>query len=123
MSEASSNSDNNEIKTLLEDRENELNELLDKMDQLQSEVDDYNSKISSINFELDKCKQEQARIKLINKNLSVEPKHTRHNQIADDSFTGEHLDLIKSKRDEISHLSEQINQLQAATPPIDYLFT
>lgn len=123
MSEASSNSDNNEIKTLLEDRENELNELLDKMDQLQSEVDDYNSKISSINFELDKCKQEQARIKLINKNLSVEPKHTRHNQIADDSFTGEHLDLIKSKRDEISHLSEQINQLQAATQPIDDLVT
>lgn len=123
MSEASVDSENNELKNMLEERENELNDLLDKMDKLQSEVDDYNSKISNMNFELEKCKQEQTRVKLINKNLSVEPKHIKRNRVSDDTFTGEHLELIKSKRDEISHLSEQINQLQAVTQPIDDLVT
>lgn len=123
MSEASADSENNELKNMLEERENELNDLLDKMDKLQSEVDDYNSKISNMNFELEKCKQEQTRVKLINKNLSVEPKHIKRNRVSDDTFTGEHLELIKSKRDEISHLSEQINQLQAVTQPIDDLVT
>lgn len=123
MSEASADSENNELKNMLEERENKLNDLLDKMDKLQSEVDDYNSKISNMNFELEKCKQEQTRVKLINKNLSVEPKHIKRNRVSDDTFTGEHLELIKSKRDEISHLSEQINQLQAVTQPIDDLVT
>ena len=77
--------------------------------------------MNSIHFEIEKSKQEQARVRLINKNLSVEPKHTRHNHVSDDTFSGEHLDLIKSKRDSISHLSEQINQLQAVTQPIDDL--
>ena len=40
MSEAASNLENDEIMNLLEDRESELNELLDKMDRLQSEVDE-----------------------------------------------------------------------------------
>ncbi|OHT06401.1 hypothetical protein TRFO_05604 [Tritrichomonas foetus] len=122
MSEVGSHlSDDNDVTEMLAERENELENLLSQMDQLQSEVDEYHQKLSEMNLEVAKSKQEQAKIKLINRNIGVEPAQHRHKKVNDDLFEGEHLDLIKSKRDEIAHLTEQINQLQIAIQPIDDL--
>ena len=116
-------SDNGSTFDLLADREKELEDLLTQMDQLQSEVDGYTQKLNDITLEIEKSKQEYKRYKIINQTVSIGPSLMKVRQIDDDAFTGEHYELIKNKRDEIAHLTEQINDLQAKTQPIDDLVT
>lgn len=121
MDDSASFSDENDAQQLLEKHEEILNELLDQMDKLQSEVDDYTLKINSMDIELTKYKQEEAKLRIINKNLNFEPNRSRQNVMDDESFNEEHLNLLKSKRNEISRLSEEIDKVKMEIQPVDDL--
>ncbi|OHS94899.1 hypothetical protein TRFO_10846 [Tritrichomonas foetus] len=90
------------------------------IDSLQEEVDNFRTKVSNINYEITKCKQETAKARKIRNAVNAEPYKKKTKKLVDESvFTGEHLDYLREKRNLVSDLTEQINQIQSATSPIE----
>ena len=102
----------------LEQKESELNELLNTMDQLQEEVDELQQKISSITYEINKAENENYRSSKIKNAVDFEPFHSsKASNIPDSMFSGEHLEYIKEKRNLLANLGEQINQIKIEMAP------
>ena len=126
-------------------REKKLEGLFDKMDILQTEVDEKNIQISEIKAQIQILEKRNLKLMTIKKTLQFEPrklvttkKHINNNgdntltpstkmnkssyiqgEKIEYQFIGEHADIIKSKKDVIASLLEELDRKQRETEPIE----